>query len=73
MRSNIKKTNKGFPGGSVVKNLPAIEETRFPCLVQEDPTCCGATLPQLLNLCSKAWELEPLCPRACAAQQENTI
>ena len=30
----------GFPGGSVVKNLPAVletQETRVPSLVQEDP------------------------------------
>ena len=27
----------GFPGGSVVKNLPVIEKTRVQSLVQEDP------------------------------------
>ena len=27
----------GFPGGSVVKNLPAMQETWVRCLGQEDP------------------------------------
>ena len=30
-------TYKGFPSGSVVKNLPAKQETRVPSLAQEDP------------------------------------
>ena len=29
--------SKGVPGGSVVKNLPAIEETQVRSLGQEDP------------------------------------
>ena len=29
--------NKGFPSGSVVKNLPAKQETRVQSLAQEDP------------------------------------
>ena len=29
--------NSGFPGGSVVKNLPAIQETNVQSLGQEDP------------------------------------
>ena len=37
-----KISTRDFPGGSVVKNLPANE---FPSLVQEDPTCRGATKP----------------------------
>ena len=27
----------GFPSGSVVKNLPAMQETRVPSLGQDDP------------------------------------
>ena len=27
----------GFPGGSAVKNPPAVQETRVPSLSQEDP------------------------------------
>ena len=39
----------GFPGISVVKNLPAMHETRVQSLVQEDPTCCGAVKPMCHN------------------------
>ena len=34
-----------FPGGAVVKNPPANAGKRVGSLVQEDPTCCGATKP----------------------------
>ena len=27
----------GFPGGSVVKNPPAVQEIQIPCLGQKDP------------------------------------
>ena len=27
----------GFPGGSVIKNLPAVQETQVQCLGWEDP------------------------------------
>ena len=33
----LKNKGKGFPGGSVVKNLPAIQETWVQFLGQEDP------------------------------------
>ena len=29
--------HKDFPGGSLVKNLPAMQEIQFQSLVQEDP------------------------------------
>ena len=51
-----------FPGGPVVENLLAIQETQVQSLVWEEPTCCGATKPQLLSLCSGAWELQRLSP-----------
>ena len=34
-----------FPGGPVVKNLPANKETQVQSLVQKDFTCHGATKP----------------------------
>ena len=40
-----KKVPRGFPGGSVVKNLPPNAEDIGSILVQEDPTCLGATKP----------------------------
>ena len=35
----------GFPGGAVVKNPPANAGDMVQALVQEDPTCHGATKP----------------------------
>ena len=34
-----------FPGGAVVKNLPANAGDTVRSLVREDPTCRGATKP----------------------------
>ena len=39
----------GYPGGSVVKNLPANERTWVQSPVLEDPTCLGATKPVYHN------------------------
>ena len=47
------KMLKGFSGGSVVKNLPAVQETQVPFLGREDPLEEGmATHSSVL-----AWEL----------------
>ena len=37
----------GFPGGSVVKNLPANAGDTVQSLICEEPTCCGATTCRL--------------------------
>ena len=43
----------GFPGDSMVKNLPAVQEPRVPSLGREDPLEEGmATHPSIL-----AWEV----------------
>ena len=39
----FKIDNQGFPGGAVVKNPPANGGAWVQALVQEDPTCRGAT------------------------------
>ena len=74
----------GFPGGSVVKNLPAnagnmgsVPHRARSHMPQSDE----AGTSQLLSLCSRAWELQLLspmpqllkfvCPRAHALQQEK--
>ena len=46
-----KKGNKGwgFPGGSVVKNLPVDVGDMVRSLIWEDPTCLGASRPMGLN------------------------
>ena len=46
-----------FPGGPVVKNPPANAGDMGQSLVQEDPTCYGAT--------------KPSCSRACVLQHEK--
>ena len=44
------KKSKDFPGGPVVKNPSAnAGDTGSPSLLQEDPTCRGATKPMHLN------------------------
>ena len=43
--SLLVKNGAGFPGGSVVKNSPALAGDRVPSPVLEDPTCLGATKP----------------------------
>ena len=41
----------GFPGDSVVKNLPPVQETWVPSLIWEDSTCHGAPKP----VCHNYW------------------
>ena len=62
---------KDFPGGPVVKNLPAKTGDRVLSLVWEDPTLCKATQPM-----HNYWTHMPQLPkraysRACAPQQEK--
>ena len=44
-----KKKKRDFPGGPVVKNLPANAEDTGSFLVQEDPTCLEAAKPMCHN------------------------
>ena len=63
---------KGFPGDSVVKNLPANAGSLIPGWGGSHiPWSNKAHVPQLLSLCFRAQELqllEPTHPRACALQ-----
>ena len=52
-KSHFKKTIVDFPGGPVIKNPPAIQETRVQSLEWEDPTCYLATKPAT----TEAWTL----------------
>ena len=45
----LKKQYRDFPGGTVVKNLPASAGTWVRALVREDPTCRRATKPMCHN------------------------
>ena len=40
---------KGFPGGSVVKNMPASAGDMDSILIWEDPTCLRTTKPMHHN------------------------
>ena len=75
---------KGFPGGSVVKNPPALEGDTGSTLIWEDPTCRRTTKPVCHNYWACAleprsrdcwahipWLLKPEHPRAHAPQQER--
>ena len=55
---NQKQESGDFPGGAVVKYLLPMQGTQVRALVQEDPTCCGATKPMRHNYW--AWALKPV-------------
>ena len=40
----------GFPGGSVVKSLPALQETQVQSLFWEDHACRGVTKPRTTTI-----------------------
>ena len=69
-----KKEKIGFPGGSVVKNLPAHagDMVSIPDLGRSHMLQSNwARVPQLLSLCSRAWDLQLLSP--CAATTEDSV
>ena len=52
-----------------------MQETQVRSLIQEDPTCCGATteplwhhVSQLLSLCSRARDLQLLSPSVATSE-----
>ena len=66
-----KKNKKGFPGGSVVKNLSASSGDMGLTLDlgrSHTPQSSWACAPQLLSLCSRARELQLLSPRAATTE-----
>ena len=65
----LTQRDRGFSRGSVVNNPSAMQETWVRFLIQEDPTCCGATESVGQNYWARA--LEPAshnkrnhCPEA---------
>ena len=70
-------TSQGFPGGLVVKSLPADrgDMSLIPDLRGTHmPRSNQASAPQLSSLCSRAQKpqlLKPACPRPCVLQQEK--
>ena len=66
-----KTGERGFPGGSVVKNPPANAEDKglIPDLGWSHmPGNNEASGPQLLSLCCTAWEPQLLSPRAVTSE-----
>ena len=53
-----KGIRRGFPGGSVVKNPPPVQETGFNPWSRKIPRCAEQLSPcaQVLSLCSRARE-----------------
>ena len=52
-------TSWGFPGGSVVKNLPATQETQVQSLGQEDPLEKGMATHSSILAWRLPWTEEP--------------
>ena len=70
----IIKKLKGFPGSSVVKNPPPMQEIRVRSLIWEDPTCRGAAEPVQHNY--RAWALQqqkPLRREALTLPSESSL
>ena len=57
-----------FPGGPVVKDLPANAGTQVRFLVPKDPTCCGATKPGHHN--HQAYALKLVCHNCSASEPQ---
>ena len=49
----------GFPGGSVVKNLPTMKKTQVQSLGQEDPLKEEMTTHSIILACEIPWTEEP--------------
>ena len=58
----------GFPSGSVVKNLPSMQEMRVRSSVREDPTCRGACAPPR-EACAPQLESSPPAPLAATREK----
>ena len=76
---SLRRSGRGFPGGSGVKNPPASagDTDSIPGPGRSHmPRHTEDRVPQLLSLCSRAREpqvLKPACSRAHALQQENPL
>ena len=57
--TSSKEVPWSFPGGSVVKKLPVMQETQVQSLIRKDPTCHGAAKPVTMRHNYWACALEP--------------
>ena len=59
---SLRNRDQGFPGGALVKNLPANAGSWVRALVWEDPICHGATKPVCHNYWARVSQLlKPVC------------
>ena len=59
MLVNVKGWGRGLPGGSVVKNVPAVQETWVRSLGQEDPLEKGMATHSSILAWRIPWTEEP--------------
>ena len=59
----------GFPGGSVVKNLPAMQETQVPSLGWEDPLEKQMATQYSILAWKIPWTEEPGRPQSTGSQR----
>ena len=57
--SGVTSQVQGFPGGSVVKNLPAMQEMRVQSLGQEDPLKQEMATHSTILAWKTPWMVEP--------------
>ena len=62
----------GFPSGSAVKNLPAMQETWVQALGQEDSPEKEMTTHSNILACSIPWTEEPAGLQSTGSQRVNT-
>ena len=62
----------GFPGGSVVKNLPAMQKTWVQSLGQEDPLEKGMATYSSILVWEIPWTEEPDGPQSRGSQKIQT-
>ena len=63
----------GFPGGSVVKNLPAMQETRVQSLGQEDPLEKEMTIHSSILAWEIPWTEEPGGLQSMGSQSQTRL
>ena len=71
MITSVDKT-EGFPGGSVVKNLLAMQETRVGSLGQEDPLEEGMAIYSSVLAWRIPWTEEPGGLQSMGSQESDT-
>ena len=74
LEGHMRRANKllGFPGGSVVKNLPAMQKTWVQSLGQEDPLEKETATHSSIVVWEIPWTEEPDGPQSMGSQKIHT-